>query len=353
MCIRCFSILLKEKEKLFPYTGIILGNLFSYLMQLFKLSPNLSLTINSLFLLGLYFIKTSLKFSDKTQFKDFIRDKIYLFLSFFVFYFSSPFFYDWFFQNFSNWKIKILLDLFFYVIGNLFFLLWAKFFNNIKYFFSTPIFPFSLLSFGSITMYFDNYIFFLMTKFLVFTAIGIMDIFSLFLFVSRFSNLKALSLLYGMITLAIALGSLFYNFLVFYHISYKLSYLSIVGLIGLLVYYKFYFSLASKKDFEEVSTSEVQSLPFQGDGNLTLEIFQKRINENLPPHVKKLSKRESEVLFLYAIQEKNLTEISQILNISRSSVREYLRRASLKLGVGLTELPKFVKNFFYLSSGEF
>ncbi len=192
-----------------------------------------------------------------------------------------------------------------------------------------------------------------MTKFLVFTAIGIMDIYSLFLFVSRFSNLKALSLLYGMITLGIALGSLFYNFLVFYHISYKLSYLSIVGLIGLLVYYKFYFSLASKKDFEEVSTSEVQSLPFQGDGNLTLEIFQKRINENLPPYVKKLSKRESEVLFLYAIQEKNLTEISQILNISRSSVREYLRRASLKLGVGLTELPKFVKNFFYLSSGEF
>ncbi len=50
-----------------------------------------------------------------------------------------------------------------------------------------------------------------------------------------------------------------------------------------------------------------------------------------------------EVLFLHIIENKNLTEIAEILDISRSSVKEYLRRASLKLDVPIFALSDFIK----------
>lgn len=170
-------------------------------------------------------------------------------------------------------------------------------------------------------------------------SIGIIDVFSLFLFISYFTHLRSLTFLYFLITLGIFLGNIFSSF-IFVEKSYFVSYLILISLIGLLLFYKFYLTYIYSKREENIETSSVE------DRKITQEIFLQKINESLPPNVKKLSKREGEVLYLHVIEARNPTEISNILGISRSSVREYIKRAALKLGISVFELPNIKNNFF-------
>ncbi|WP_448587749.1 response regulator transcription factor [Thermocrinis sp.] len=57
---------------------------------------------------------------------------------------------------------------------------------------------------------------------------------------------------------------------------------------------------------------------------------------------KKLSKREEEVLTLFLL-EKSYRDIAEELNISVSSVREYINRALSKLSMDKEELKKLYK----------
>lgn len=339
ICLRTFAFLVKETGKLFPYAGILTGNLLFFFFNFLEIPSVILISIASLSLIILLFFKYPM-FSENEFNKDSpFPGKSFLYLSFFIFYLISPFFYESFVINFLNIKLRLFLELIFYLFGITVFLLSIKLFKQDKFFFLVPLIGFVLLSLSSIPLQFNNMVYHLLSKFFILFSIGIIDVFSLFLFISYFTHLRSLTFLYFLITLGIFLGNIFSDHL-FSEKSYFVSYLILISLIGLLLYYKFYITYIYSKRKEKIETSSAE------DKKLTQEIFLQRINEMLPANVKKLSKREGEVLYLHVIEEKNTTEISKILKISRSSVKEYLKRAALKLGISVYELPNLKKTFF-------
>lgn len=170
-------------------------------------------------------------------------------------------------------------------------------------------------------------------------SIGLLDFLTLNYFITRFEKMRELALLYAVIAFSLFLGYMLFENVLLKKEEYVLSFLSMVSLVTILLFYKIPFE--KEKTVIEVSEEKVH----ETEERLTPQILMERINNSLPPYVKGLTKRESEVLFYYTIENKNLKEISEILGISRSSVREYLKRISLKLEVSTTELKTFVKNF--------
>lgn len=170
-------------------------------------------------------------------------------------------------------------------------------------------------------------------------SVGLMDFLTLNYFVTKFEKIKKLALLYAVIALSLFLGYFLFEKVLLGKEEYMLSFLSVISLTTLLLFYRI------PPERRNTNIEEIKEETLEPKERLTPQMLMERINSSLPSYTKRLTKRESEVLFYYAVEDKNFREISEILGISRSSVREYLKRASLKLEVPVSEFKRFIKNF--------
>lgn len=152
VCLRTLVYLVKEPGKIFPYTGILVGNLLSFLFNFLEISSAILISISSLSLMILLFIKYPKFLQNEFYQSPLIPGKVYLYLGFFILYFISPFFYENSGIDFLNIKLKLLLDLVFYLGGISFCLFSIKLAKQEKYFFLIPVIGFILLSLSSIPL---------------------------------------------------------------------------------------------------------------------------------------------------------------------------------------------------------
>jgi DNA-binding CsgD family transcriptional regulator len=175
-----------------------------------------------------------------------------------------------------------------------------------------------------------------------------MDLATLYFFINFFKTIRPIALLYAGISSSLFLGEYLLSLLL-QNRDYYLASFQFFSLFSLLFFYKAYLKeqkTSSEKEIlegtfpEETEKPNILALPYKGA--LDPESLRDKLNSKVPPHAKRLTLRECEVLFYYVIEEKNLVEISTLLGLSRSSVREYLRRASFKLGTSPQEIRDFL-----------
>lgn len=345
--MRVVQILKAEGKTLWPYTGIILGNLFTYLLQIAGLSLWLKALILGFSLLILFFLKPSSESPQETEEAPLpLKDRIYLFSGIFSFYLIGPLIYEWIKKSSLDALHLPQLELIFYSLG----ILGALFYLKINIwslkglFISGAIF----LSLAGAMFHFQTEPAFLVGKFFTSSAFGLMDLATLYFFINFFKTIRPIALLYAGISSSLFLGEYLLSLLL-QNRDYYLASFQFFSLFSLLFFYKAYLKeqkTSSEKEIlegtfpEETEKPNILALPYKGA--LDPESLRDKLNSKVPPHAKRLTLRECEVLFYYVIEEKNLVEISTLLGLSRSSVREYLRRASFKLGTSPQEIRDFL-----------
>ncbi|MCS7278644.1 MAG: hypothetical protein NZ530_01115 [Thermodesulfobacteriaceae bacterium] len=326
--LRALSFLKKDGNSFFPYMGFILGNWITLILNFWPLSKVYVYLFIGINLFFLYFLNPNFKTFSKKE-EDFLpfplKNLVYLFLGISIFYFSGTLVYLW-IEKSSYPSILSLGSLtLFYSLGVLLGILLKK--KKIIFFKELFILGSVFLAFSKAFFHFENEKVLFIAQFFIFSSSGLMDFITLYFFINNFTTIRFLSLLYALINLSLLLGHLLFHYLVFYQKEHILSFLTLVALLTFVFFYK-----------TEIKEKEEKILTEKKEEKLTPEILQIKLNKSLNSSAKKLTLRESEVLFYHLIQNTSLKEVAQILGISRSSVREYLKRAAIKLGCSVYEL---------------
>lgn len=314
---KIFLLIKSEKNSFLPYIGLICGNWSTFFLQIFSLPKVYFFPLIGTGLIVTYFLKPKHFENNLTEetLKIPFKSLIYLFIAIFCFYLSGTLVYKW-MENCSFQKsLHLFFLLLWYSLG-----IFLGIILRIKNLFSYKnIFLLStvFLAFSKASLHLEKNEVYPLTHLFIFSASGIMDFITLDFFIKVFPNIRFLGLLYALINLALFSGNLLFK-LSFYQKDYILSFLTLISLLTFLFLYKTDFKKVQRKKFTEES--------------LNPNLLRTKINNSLNFLNKPLTIRESEVLFYYIIQNKTQQEVAQILNISRSSVKEYLKRASLKLG---------------------
>ncbi len=329
--------LLKEKGSSYlPYTGLILGNVVTLTCQFLPLPNVYFYFFLGICLISLYFFKNPVIHFSEKDFSFFnLKDLIYLFLFIFVFYFSGSLIYLWieknFYQQLLSWAALVL----FYSLGILLSIFIKK--KNLLPYKEIFILGIVFLAISKAFFHLESQKIIFLAQLFVFLASGFMDFITLYFFINFFPTPKLIPLLYALISLALFLGHIIFKYSILYQREYIPSFLTFLALLSFIFLYKT--KIEEKKELlKEEKSEEKLSL------NLTPEILKDKINSVLSYNLEKpITSRESEVLFYHIIEGKNLQEVAKILRISRSSVREYLKRASIKLGCSVYELSNKIK----------
>lgn len=345
--IYVLSFLKIEFNLLWPYSGLIFGNLLTYLLSLISSELNwISYVGLGLLLLFIFMIKKNHKVALNWQIIELKLsnyDYFFLYSAIFLYYFISPFFYEIkSIEHEIDYVKDVHIYLIFYSLGILstFYLLkYTKI--NIKDIF---ILTSSLLTLANSFFILKTKSAYVFGKSTLFFSCGIMDFITLYLFINFFNDMRNLILFFVLI-----LTSLLISNLLFINITisgdHLFIYLGIISLLCILFFYKlnlkfipYIQDLSYPKKEEQIAIdSQITT-----DLKVSPDTICEKINQKLDSATKKLSKRECEVIYYYIFENKNLTEIAQILEISRSSVKEYLKRACIKLGTNQYELKSLL-----------
>lgn len=348
MALFYFYYLKGEKGLLWPYTGLIFGNLLTLLIYPIsqKSLPLAHLILASSLVVPLFIKNLSQEFAQEVLYLQ-RKDFFYLYGGIFIFYLTSPLIYNWLSSNFRSFEHSLQMDLIFYSLGILISMAYLK--ATTWTYKGLFILAATFISLANTALHFEKVYTFYLGRFLLFSGSGLMDLITLYIFVNHFKNLRNTALLYALICLSILIGNIFFEFIQIEK-EYLLSYLALISLFSLLFFYKM--SLEKiKEDVPEIvlPLEETSEEPQRDSEMLTYEkpletpqTLQDKLNQCLAASVKKLSKRECEVIYYYALEERNLTEIAELLQISRSSAKEYLKRACMKLGISQYELKDFL-----------
>lgn len=352
--VYALSFLRQEITSLWPYSGLIFGNLLTYLLSLI-IQENYFIYyifVGSILLI-LYFIKKNSKDLTNTQpiYLDLRKiDYFLLYSGIFFYYLISPLLYEVFTTQHWLYSDKdIHINLIFYslgVISSFYFLKFTKLDKK-----DLLILSSSLLSIVNIFLHFKKELSIILGKSILFLSSGIMDFITLFLFIKFFKDLKKLALLFCLVSLSLLVSNVLYS-MIFVNKNHLFPYVSIISLLCILFFYKLNlkFTLEERLSYSDKVDIIEKDIPTSNDKEaiieekVTPELLYEKINQKLDSNIKKLSKRECEVIYYFIFENKNITEVSQILEISRSSAREYLKRACIKLGTNQHELRNLIED---------
>lgn len=341
----------EAKDRYWIYTGFIIGNLATLGLQKSLTSPQIAFFILGLSVLGVgellnYRVKQhgEPQEGQKEQKQKTQNGKIltWLILGIGIFYLCGDLAYRWLEERSVKINYVSVLLILSYGTGILLGITFRK--KNWWGFRGLFVLGATTLFISKLFLHFKISWTLLGANVFLLFSIGLMDFLTLNYFITRFERIRELALLYAIITFSLFFGYILFESVLLRKEEYMLSFLSVISLSTILL---FFYKIPLEKDLEkEITITEVSEEDVhETEERLTPQILMEKINSSLPSYAKGLTKRESEVLFYYVIEDKNLKEISEILGISRSSVREYLKRTSLKLEVSTGELKAFVKNF--------
>lgn len=329
------------KDKYWIYTGILMGNFVTLGLE----KSSFSLKVGFLILgLSVFCIGVLMWYEKEKEKKEKAiileeplkegkgRDLFYLLLAIGIFYLCGDLAYRWLEHKTSesNYRLILLIS---YGLGMLLGIIFrSKNWWGVRGLFILGV---TVLFISKIFLHFKVFWVLLGAAIFLLFSVGLMDFLTLNYFITRF-RIKILALLYAVISLSLFLGYFLFETLLLKKEEYVLSFLSVISLVTILLFYR-----VSFKEEKSLVEKEIEILDVQE--KLTPQQLMEKINKTLPPYAKGLTRRESEVLFYYVIESKNLKEISEILGISRSSVKEYLKRVSMKLDTPIYELKNLVK----------
>lgn len=334
------------RDKYWIYTGLIIGNLATLGLHKSLLYPKIAFLILGLSMLGVG-ILLNYKVSQNVESKDEEKegrqetknDKFFLWLilGIGVFYLCGDLAYRWIEEGSGRLDYISVLLISGYGVGILLGMLFRK--KDWWGFRGLFILGATSLFLSKLFLHFKVSLTFLGANLFLLFSVGLMDFLTLNYFLTQLERIKKLALLYAVIAFSLFLSYFLFEKFLLKKEEYMLSFLSFISLATILLFYRI--PIEKEEMIKEASREEV----YETKEKLTPQLLMEKINNSLPSYAKSLTKRESEVLFYYTIEAKNLREISEILGISRSSVKEYLRRVSLKLEIPIHELKNFVTMF--------
>lgn len=354
LIMRALDLLKRTPSLLWPYTGIIAGNLTASFLEYLSLPTGLSFFLAGLLPGFLFLIHENAESSYLPEKEPLPKELIYLLFGIFIFYLTGAFIYEWIQITPSQASSPIRSSFLYYSLGILFVILFLK----EGWWDVRELFVFSsfFLAIASALSNFENVKSLTFSQIFPFFASGLMDVLTIFYFINFFKNLRNSALLFFTITLSLFTGEVFLRPFIAFK-SYQVLILNLFSFFSLYFFYKAHLTFKSlsistleKEVDQKLEESEIKE-PIKDqkespeENELDWEDFHQRINNLIPENMNKLSSREAQVLYYYAVKGLNLSEIAGNFGLSRSTVRQYLKRASFKLGVPQSNLKAFIESW--------